>query len=147
MRWIGRMSEALHDFRQEPGPAFGLINPDLDQTGRRHVVVFLANFMSRAEIARQCLIVGVEFCQHLFRGNAIVVIVLQALVPRDIADRVQRGSADFARTFGNIIAHVKDLFRLFVEQHVIVPEVLPGHMPVEILGLQVERECIGQQST
>ena len=131
---IGRTSETLHDFRQEPRPALGLVNPDLDQTGGRHVIVFLASFMSRTEIARQCLIIGAEFCQHFFRGDALVVVVLQALMPGDIADRAQRSSSDLARALGKIIGHGKDLFRVFVEQQVIVPEVLPSHVPVEILG-------------
>src|SRR5260370_18151031 len=103
--------------------------------------------MSRAEIARQCLTVGAEFREHFFRGDAFVVVVLQTLVPGDLTDRVQRGSADFARTFGYLIGHGKDLFRMLVEQQVIVPEVLPGHVPVEILGLQIQSKCIGQQST
>ena len=65
------MSEALQNFRQEPRPALGLINPYLDQAGSADVVVFLAGFMGGAEIARQCLIIGVKFCQHFFRGDTI----------------------------------------------------------------------------
>jgi len=83
---IRRESEILHDLQQEPGPALGLINPDLYHARRRHVVVLLANFVSRAEVARKCLIICSELCEHFFRGHALVVVVLQALMAGDIAD-------------------------------------------------------------
>src|SRR5258708_1725009 len=82
--WPGAIrspSETLHDFRQEPRPPLGLVNPDLDQTGGRHIIVFLASFMCRTEITRQRLIICVELCEHYFRGNALIVVVLQALMP------------------------------------------------------------------
>ena len=64
-----------------------------------------------------------------------------------IANRAQGGSSDFTRTFGKVVGHGKDLFRMFVEQQVIIPEMLPGHVPVEILGFQVQCKCISQQAT
>src|SRR5260370_33239341 len=98
MRSIGWPSETLHDFRQEPRPSLGLINPDLDHAGGRHVIVFFASFMCRTEIARQSLIIRAEFCQHLFRVDAFVVIVLQTRVPGDSADRATDRSPDCPRT-------------------------------------------------
>ena len=103
--------------------------------------------MSRTEVARQCLIIGAEFFQHLSWRNAFVVVIFQALLAGDIANRAQGGSPDFTRTFGKIVGHRKNLFRMFVEQQVIIPEMLPGHVPVEILGFQVQCKCISQQAT
>src|SRR5271167_2097426 len=82
--WMGPIkspSESLHDLRQEPRPPLGLVNPDLDQTGGRHVIVFIASLMCRTKITRQRLIIGVELREHFFRGNAPFVVVLQALMP------------------------------------------------------------------
>jgi hypothetical protein len=142
---FGRLLQALYDFRQEPGPALGLIDPNLNQTGRRYVVIFLARFVSAAEIARQRLIIGAKFCQHLFRSDAFVVVIFQALVPGDVANRAQRGSTDFPRAFSNIIGDGKYLFSVLVEQQVIITEVLAGHVPVKILSLQVQRKRVGEQ--
>ena len=47
-------------------------------------------------------------------------------MPRDIADRAQSGSSDFAGALGDIIGHIEDLFSLFVEQQVIIAKV-PEH--------------------
>ena len=100
--------------------------------------------MRRTEISRKRLVIGAEFGQHLFRGDVLVIIVLQALMSGDVTDRPQRRSANFARTLGNIVGHRKDLFGVFIEKKVIVPEVLSGHMPMEILSLQVQHEYVGQ---
>src|ERR1700677_137164 len=66
-------SETLQDFRQEPRPPFGLVNPDFDQTGGRHVVVLIASFVGRTEVATQRQIIGVELFEHLFRSDALIV--------------------------------------------------------------------------
>src|SRR5271169_3225314 len=68
-------SETLHDFRQEPRPPLGLVNPDLDLAGGGHVIVFPASFVRRAEIARQRLVIGAELCKQFFRGNALAQAV------------------------------------------------------------------------
>src|SRR5258708_22662856 len=102
--WPGSIrspSETLHDFRQEPRPPLGLVNPDLDQTGGRPVILFFARFMCRTEITRQRLIICVELCEHYFWGDALIVVVLHAFMPWDIADRAQRCSFDFSGTLRN----------------------------------------------
>lgn len=55
--------------------------------------------------------------------------------PPSHESRAQCGPADFPRTFGNISV-IADPSSMFVEQEVIVPEVRPGHVPVEILDLR-----------
>ena len=45
---------------------------------------------------RQCLIIGGQFGKHVVRRDEILVIVAQPLMPGDIADRMQRRSADLA---------------------------------------------------
>ncbi|MNT35183.1 hypothetical protein D3C72_1712020 [compost metagenome] len=62
-----------------------------------------------------------------------------------MADGADGRAADLARPFGNVVGHRKDLRALFVQQRVIITEMRTGNMPVEILGLDVEREDIRQQ--
>ena len=58
---------------------------------------------------------------------------------------MDRGSTELARTLGDAIRHGKDLFRLFIEQEVVVAEVRPTHVPVEVFGLQIKDEDVCQQ--
>jgi hypothetical protein len=62
-----------------------------------------------------------------------------------VADRAQRGAADLAYAFGDVVRGGEDLPALFVEEEMIVAEVRAGHMPMEILGLQIERKHVGEQ--
>jgi hypothetical protein len=40
---------------------------------------------------------------------------------------------------------IVNLFSLFVEKQLVVPEVPPSHMPMEILGFQVQCERVREQ--
>ena len=62
-----------------------------------------------------------------------------------MSDGADGGTADLARPFGDVVGHGKDLGALFVQQRVIVTEMRTGNMPVEVLGLDVERKDIRQQ--
>ena len=63
----------------------------------------------------------------------------------DMADRAERGAADLADPFGHVVGGAEDVGGLFVEQQVVVAEMRPADVPVEILGLQIEREAVGQK--
>src|ERR1700689_384696 len=75
-----------HDLRQEPGAALSLVNPDFDQTGGSDVVVLFTYLVRCAQISRQIQVVRTKLGQHVFRGHALGVVVLEALMLRDIAD-------------------------------------------------------------
>jgi hypothetical protein len=64
---------------------------------------------------------------------------------RDVADGAQRGAADLAHALGDVVRGRQDLLGLLVEHLVVVAEVRPRHVPVEVLGLEIEREHVGQQ--
>jgi hypothetical protein len=53
-------------------------------------------------------------------------------------------SADLADAFGDVVGRAQNLLGLLVEQQVIVAEMRTAHVPMEILGLEVERKRIGQ---
>jgi hypothetical protein len=66
-------------------------------------------------------------------------------VPGDVADRAQGYAADLAHALGEFVGGGENLLGLLVEQQMIVAEVRARHVPMEVLGLHVEGECIGQQ--
>src|SRR5258707_10837098 len=59
--------KAVDDFAEEPGPAFRLVDPNLDQAGGGDIVVALAYLVSGAEIRRQLPIVREQLAQHRLR--------------------------------------------------------------------------------
>jgi hypothetical protein len=63
-----------------------------------------------------------------------------------VPDRPQRGSADLARTLGDIVGHGEDLVGLLIQQKMIVAKMAARHVPMEILGFDVEGEDVRQQS-
>jgi hypothetical protein len=86
-----------------------------------------------------------ELSDHVFRANGFLIVVLQALVLCDVANGVKRNGVGL-RAFGNIVRHGKDLVgALIINQKMIIPEVTPRHVPVEILRLGIECESIGEQ--
>ena len=65
---------------------------------------------------------------------------------RDIADRAQSRLSDFADALGDDVGRGEDLVGLLVEQQVVVAEMRAADVPVEILGLEVERKGVGQDA-
>ena len=73
------------------------------------------------------------------------VVVRDTLQVRDLADGADRGAADLAHALGNGVGHGEDLIAVLVEQQMVIAEMRPAHVPVEILRLEVQREHVGQQ--
>ena len=61
-----------------------------------------------------------------------------------MSDRSQGGSAQLADALGDGIGHRIDLVGLLVQQQVIVAKMRPAHVPVKVLGLQIERKDVRQ---
>src|SRR6266849_2089498 len=59
---------------------------------------------------------------------------------------MERGAADFPGSFSDGVRHSEDLLSLLVQQEMVVTKVIPSHVPVEVLGLEIESEYVGQQS-
>src|SRR6266436_6429329 len=62
----------------------------------------------------------------------------------DVADRLDRKSANFPNSLGDWIRHGEKLVAMFVEQQVVVAKMRATHVPVEIFRLQVECEHVRQ---
>src|SRR5580698_807367 len=129
---------------QEPDAAFGFVDPDFDQAGSGHIVVLIANVVGFAQTAHQVFVVFTQLGEHVVGLNVVGVVVLDSLQASDMSDRANRRLAELADALGNRIAHGEDLVALLIQQQVIVAEVRAAHVPMEILGLEVQGEDIGQ---
>src|SRR4029077_6676062 len=66
-------------------------------------------------------------------------------MPADAAYGTERAGANFPGSLGNVVAHRKDLCRLFIQQQMIVSEVWATNVPMEAFGLKVQCENVGKQ--
>src|SRR5206468_11491441 len=78
---------------QEPGPTFGFIDPDLDQTCRGHVTILIAHVVRLAKSRDQSFVVIDQLREHVQRFDVLSIIIEHALSARDVTDRSQRKSA------------------------------------------------------
>ena len=109
------------------------------------VIVLGADLMRFAQQRDEMAVVVAQLGEHVLGRHVVGIVVGNALQAGDMADRTQRHAADLAGTLGNRIGGREDLLALFVQQQMVVAEMRTGHMPVEILGLEVESEHIGKQ--
>ena len=104
-----------------------------------------ANVVGLAHPVGDRLVVGHQLQQHVPRRHEWGVIVLDLLQLGDVSDRADGGAADLADALGEVVGGGEDLVRLFVEQQVVVAEFGAADVPMEILGLEIEREGVRQQ--
>src|SRR5262249_15298775 len=88
-----------------------------------------------------------KLSEHCFSRDAFFIVVLETLMPRDVADRMQRGSAYLPRSFSDVVSHRKDLVRLLVQQQMIIAKISSGHVPVKVLGFDIQSKNVGKQLT
>ena len=73
-------------------------------------------------------------------------MVIDPLLGGNRADGRQRVLTQLAHAFGDKVGGCDQFGRLFIKQQMIFAKMRTGHMPMEILGLEVERIIIGQQA-
>ena len=132
-------------FEKEPDATFGFVDPNFDQAGRGYIPMLVANLMRFAQPAGEITIVFPQLRQHVERLDVGGVIVFHALHFSDLAGRTQRRPANLADAFRHRIGHGEELVGLFVEEQVIIAEMGPAHVPMEIFCLQVDRENVGEE--
>src|ERR1700735_2793265 len=91
----GFKRSGTRDLGQEPGSAFSLVDPVLDQAGGGDVVVLLAELMSGTKFSCELLVVVEKLGQHIYRRDEFRVVVLQPLMLCDVPVRVGRGARLF----------------------------------------------------
>ena len=127
-------------FEQEPDAPFCFVNPILEQAHACHIVEAAADEMRVAHEAGQPLVVATQLGEHQGRRDKIGVIAGEPRQADDVLHRSERAAADFADTLGNGVS-----IRLLVQKHVIVAKVRAGHVPVKVLGLEIECEHVRQE--
>src|SRR5262245_33981174 len=100
--------------------------------------------MNLAQIPRQLLVVIAELGKHILGRDEIGIIVQHALQAAYVADRAQGGAADLSNPFGDRVRSREDLISVLVEEEVIVTEMWTGHVPMKVLGFQIERKHVGE---
>jgi hypothetical protein len=65
---------------------------------------------------------------------------------RNTPDGTQGGGTELPGTFRNIVSHSEYLIRMLVKQQMVVAEVTPPHVPVEVLRFEIKRKRVGEQS-
>jgi len=117
----------------------------VEQSRSRDVTVFVTNRMDRAQSRCNLHIVLFKLGKHIERRNVVSIVVFYALLSSNVTDRTQRRAANLPHSLGNSICCGEYLSGLLIKQDVIVAKVRPGNVPVKILGLEVQREHVGQQ--
>jgi len=133
-------------FEQEPEASLGLVQPDLDQACAGDVAVLIADVVSLAQLRRESLVVVAELGEHVGRLDIIGVVVGETLGARDMTDRSDGETAELANPLRERVRHGEELASLFIEQQMVIPKVRAAHVPMEVLGLEVEREGIGKHA-
>src|SRR5215831_15173894 len=87
-------------FEQEPAALFSFVDEILQKAGGGYVLVLVGDLVGLAHVADLGLVVVHELQQHVDGGNVVLVVVLDSLQLRDLADRPDRGAADLAGPLG-----------------------------------------------
>src|ERR1700733_2800618 len=130
---------------QEPGAALGLVDEGLQQSGGAGILVIVAKLVGFPHRGGHVLVVFHQLAQHLARRHIALIVVVDGLQFADLPDRAQRGAAQLANPFGQLIGGGENIVGLLVEQQMIVAEMPAADMPVKVLGLDIRREGVGQR--
>ena len=105
----------------------------------------VADAMELAHAIGEARVVLAQLRQHVERRHIVGLVVGDALQARDLRHGAQRRGSELAHALGDRVDHREDCARLIVEHEVVVAEVRAGDVPVEVLGLQIEREDVGAE--
>jgi hypothetical protein len=70
-------------------------------------------------------------------GDELLVGIGDGLQPGNLPDRADGDAADLAHALGQLVRGLEDRFRPLVQHQVVVAEMPPADVPMEVLGLQV----------
>ncbi len=82
--------------------------------------------------------------QHLLRIHEILVVVRYPLETSYVSYGTQGCSTDLSNAFRDVVGHSEDLLCVLVEQQMEITKMLPSHVPVKVLGLEIERKHVGE---
>src|ERR1700733_8854903 len=101
--------------------------------------------MHVAHALRQHRVIVPEFGYHVERCNGFSIVVDDALETRNLPDGANGWASELPRPLGNGVRHRENLLALIVEHQMIVPEMRARHVPMEVLGFEIQRKHVGEQ--
>ena len=104
--------------------------------------MFVADVVRFAQARGERFVVVRQLGEHVQWLDVFGIVIEHALSTRDLSDRMQGESADLPNAFRNDVSHGEELLGVFIEKQMIIAEVMPAHMPVEIFRFQVQGEHI-----
>src|SRR6267143_7035624 len=140
----GSLLLAAFYLRQKPSAALGFIDPNFDQARGSNVTMLVTHVVRLAQTRGQRFVVLGQLSDHVLWIDIVCVVIEHALKTGDVTDRLDRQSANLSNSFRDRVGHGEKLVAVFVKKQVIIAEVWTAHVPVEILGLQIEREHVRQ---
>ena len=105
--------------------------------------MLVTDHVSLAQQSCHPLVVIEKLGEHVLGGYVGRVIVRKPLNAVDVTDRSDRRAAELADALGDDVGRREYLVTLLVEQQMVNSEMRPGHVPMEVLGLEIKREHIG----
>ena len=102
----------------------------------------IADVMRLPQARRKSLVVLPQFGEHVLWLDVLGIVVQHALQASDVAYGPKGRPSHLANPLGDRIGHREELVGLFIQEQVIVAEMRPAHVPVKVLGLQVESENV-----
>jgi hypothetical protein len=142
---VGRIVLSASCLKEEPNAALALIDPIFEEAGGGNIACFITDCVDRSHARNQGLLVLAKLTQHVFWSYILCIVVRDAPQTSDVPDGTDGGSTNLTNALGDIVSHVEDLIAVFVEQKVVIPEVRTAHMPMEVLGFEVESKRIRKQ--
>ena len=106
---LGSPSSGLEE---KPAAPLRLIDEVLKKACGRHIAGIIAERMESAHTQNKCLLVFVQFAQHVLWRDEVCVIVGNSLKTRDMSDGADGGTAKLPGAFSEVISHGKELIAL-----------------------------------
>jgi hypothetical protein len=139
------IAHTLHNLEQEPLAALSLVENRLQEVAGCRVAVPVTHCNRRPYILGNMAVVLHQPSHHVTGWHEVVIVIVDGLQLTDMADTADGCAADATHALGHNVDGLENRIGMLVEQQVIVAEVRAGQVPVEVLGLDIEREGIGDE--
>src|ERR1700681_2594528 len=101
--------------------------------------------MNLTHALRQYRVIVPKLSYHVERLDVFSIVVHYTLKARNLSDRANGWASQLPCSLSNGVRHRENLLALIVEHQVIVPEMRARHMPMEVLGFEIQREHVTEQ--
>jgi len=99
-----------------------------------------------SEIASEQSVVREKLVEHCLGSQFFAVVIPNSLLSSDVSDRAKSIAAQLSAALGNRVGHGEQLIGMFVQQQMVIAEMRTTHVPVKVLGLDVNGEDVGEEA-